>query len=117
MFETKIILAAAALAILSLPAVAHERAFRIYRPYYIEKLCDDDLLNCSARMVYAPGENPGLARHGSYWYPRAARHVRVVNEDHITWCLGRYRTYDPDTDTFIGKGHRHYRCNSPYDGI
>ena len=34
----------------------------------------------------------------------------------VAWCSERYRTYDPATDTFIGKGHKHYRCNSPYDG-
>ena len=115
--ETKIILAAVLLGVLSLPSAAHERGLRVYRPYYIEKSCDEDLLRCSARMVYAPGQNPGLAGHGSYWYPRATRYVRVVNEDHVNWCLRRYKTYDPDTDTFVGKGYHHYRCNSPYDGI
>lgn len=33
---------------------------------------------------------------------------------HVDWCLNRYRSYDPASDTFLGyDGYRH-RCNSPY---
>ncbi|HUE47510.1 MAG TPA: BA14K family protein [Aestuariivirgaceae bacterium] len=33
---------------------------------------------------------------------------------HVQWCLNRYRTYDPRTDTYIPRvGERAY-CNSPY---
>lgn len=33
---------------------------------------------------------------------------------HVEWCLNRYRSYDPASDTFLGyDGYRH-RCNSPY---
>jgi hypothetical protein len=33
---------------------------------------------------------------------------------HVQWCLNRYRSYDPSSDTFLGfDGYRH-RCNSPY---
>ena len=33
---------------------------------------------------------------------------------HVRWCLNRYRSYDPRSDTFLGyDGHRHV-CNSPY---
>jgi hypothetical protein len=32
----------------------------------------------------------------------------------VHWCLNRYRSYDPSSDTFLGyDGYRH-RCNSPY---
>ncbi|MFW6077700.1 MAG: BA14K family protein [Hyphomicrobiales bacterium] len=32
----------------------------------------------------------------------------------MQWCLNRYRTYDPATDTYIPRvGERAY-CNSPY---
>ena len=35
-------------------------------------------------------------------------------DDHVEWCLARYRSYNPRTDTFLGyDGQRHY-CNSPY---
>jgi hypothetical protein len=101
---------------MSFPALAHDRDFRPYRPYMIEKTCNDNYLNCMARMLYAPGQNPGLAGYGSYWFPRATRYVRVSSDRHVAWCMSRYRTYDPQSDTFVGKGHRIFRCNSPYDG-
>lgn len=119
MSRTKTVIAAAAatVCLAVMPAAAHDDGFRLHRPYYIETSCDMDGLDCTARMVYVPGGNPGTARYGSYWYPRATRHVRLVNEDHVNWCLARYRTYDPRSNTFVGKGYRHYRCDSPYDGV
>jgi hypothetical protein len=34
---------------------------------------------------------------------------------HVQWCLNRYRTYDPGSDTYIPRvGQRAY-CNSPYN--
>ncbi|MBL8905841.1 MAG: BA14K family protein [Rhizobiales bacterium] len=33
---------------------------------------------------------------------------------HVQWCLNRYRSYDPRTDTYLGyDGYRH-RCRAPY---
>ena len=33
---------------------------------------------------------------------------------HVEWCLGRFRSYDVASDTYLGyDGYRH-RCNSPY---
>ena len=33
---------------------------------------------------------------------------------HVQWCLSRYRSYDPRTDTYLGyDGYRH-RCRAPY---
>ena len=33
---------------------------------------------------------------------------------HVQWCLNRYRSYNPRTNTYMGyDGYRH-RCNSPY---
>jgi len=33
---------------------------------------------------------------------------------HVRWCLNRYRSYDPRTDTYLGyDGYRH-RCRGPY---
>ncbi len=33
---------------------------------------------------------------------------------HVRWCLNRYRSYNPRTDTFLGyDGYRH-RCRGPY---
>lgn len=114
------ILAFAGAACTSLPVMAgFSYDDLITRPYVIEKTCDDDYGNCQARMRYAPGENPGLAGPGSYWYPIGyhRHHARRSYRKHVRWCHSHYRTYDPGTDLFVGKGYRHYRCNSPYDGI
>jgi hypothetical protein len=100
----------------AVPAAAHDAQFQRLRPYAIEKDCNQRNLDCKARMRYAPGENPGLAGSGSYWFAQALGYVRVTSDRHVHWCLANYRTYDPGTDTFIGKRHRAYRCNSPYDG-
>lgn len=33
---------------------------------------------------------------------------------HVEWCLNRFRSYDPASDTYLGyDGYRH-RCNSPF---
>jgi len=33
---------------------------------------------------------------------------------HVQWCLNRYRSYDPASDTYMGyDGYRH-RCRAPY---
>jgi hypothetical protein len=40
----------------------------------------------------------------------------VSSKKHVKWCRARYKTYNVSTDTFVGKGGRKYRCNSPYDG-
>jgi hypothetical protein len=34
---------------------------------------------------------------------------------HVEWCLNRYRSYNPRTNTFMGYDGYHHRCNSPYD--
>lgn len=74
------------LTVASLPAAAHECSREIVRPYAIEKTCEDDGVACRVRMVYAPGENPGLAGHGSYWYPRAGRSVKILPRDTLPDC-------------------------------
>ena len=39
---------------------------------------------------------------------------QVYGGGHVEWCLNRYRSYDPTSDTYLGyDGYRH-RCNSPY---
>ena len=36
------------------------------------------------------------------------------SSSHVQWCMNRYRTYDPHTDTYVPRiGERAY-CNSPY---
>lgn len=33
---------------------------------------------------------------------------------HVNWCLNRYRSYNPSTDTFRGYDGYDHRCISPY---
>lgn len=33
---------------------------------------------------------------------------------HVQWCLNRYRTYDPATDTYVPRIGVRARCSSPY---
>lgn len=77
----------------ALPASAHECSYGIDRPYLIEKTCDEDSGSCTARMLYAPGENPGLAGPGSYWYPRAERYVRVSPPE-CSWGHGEEQPHN-----------------------
>ncbi|MGF7160622.1 hypothetical protein FHS85_002253 [Rhodoligotrophos appendicifer] len=34
--------------------------------------------------------------------------------NHVAWCQERYRTYDPSTDTYVGRGGVKRQCESPY---
>ncbi|MBB5755007.1 BA14K family protein [Prosthecomicrobium pneumaticum] len=43
------------------------------------------------------------------------RYARAAWRDHVDWCLDRYRSYDPRSDTFIGYDGYERRCISPYD--
>jgi hypothetical protein len=36
------------------------------------------------------------------------------DDPHVAWCMNRYRTYDPDSDSFTGYDGLQHRCNSPY---
>jgi hypothetical protein len=48
----------------------------------------------------------------SYYAPRY--YAPVSSSRHVRYCLDRYRTYSPRSNTFIGyDGYRH-RCRSPY---
>ena len=33
---------------------------------------------------------------------------------HVEWCINRYRSYDPHTDTYVPRVGVRARCNSPY---
>ena len=58
-------------------------------------------------------------RHGpsfgfSFIVPGVTLGLGGGSSAHVHWCLNRYRSYDPSSDTFLGyDGYRH-RCNSPY---
>jgi BA14K-like protein len=88
------------------------------RPYWIEEVYDAHSDRHIAHMRYAPGYHPSVDRY-YYWYNRPYTYVsrpRASHSKHVAWCRARYKTYDAKTDTFVGKGMKKYRCNSPYDG-
>lgn len=40
--------------------------------------------------------------------------IRNAGNAHVNWCLDRYQSYDPRTDTFLGYDGLYHRCISPY---
>jgi len=57
--------------------------------------------------------------YGGFWYANPwwlyDSYESYNGGGHVQWCLNRYRSYDPGTDTYLGyDGLRHY-CRSPYD--
>ena len=38
-----------------------------------------------------------------------------VSQRHVTWCLSRYRSYNPSTDSFRGYDGLDHRCDGPYN--
>ncbi|MCQ8782021.1 BA14K family protein [Mangrovibrevibacter kandeliae] len=52
---------------------------------------------------------PVYYERGPVYYERATPLYRVGGS-HARACAIRYRTYDPVSDTFIGRGGRHYIC-------
>jgi hypothetical protein len=58
----------------------------------------------------------GLGYGGGYGYDDGyyGNHYYSGGGDHVQWCLNRYRSYNPRTDTYMGyDGYRH-RCRAPY---
>jgi hypothetical protein len=44
-------------------------------------------------------------------YPAPGLHLPAA---HVQWCMNRYRTYDPATDTYVPRVGVRARCISPY---
>ena len=62
------------------------------------------------RVVYYPAPAPA-------YYPPPPPPVyydRSWTEAHIEWCLDRYRSYNPATNTFIGYDGYYHECRGPY---
>ena len=59
-------------------------------------------------------------RYGGWWYSRPWWVVTVPSygyghyDRHVAYCLRKYRSYDPRTDTYIAYSGRVRRCVSPY---
>ena len=69
--------------------------------------------------------HPGYAHfYRGYWYPWPWWNIGDYGggydgvygaADHVEWCLNRYRSYDPRSNTYMGYDGRRHRCNSPFD--
>lgn len=70
-------------------------------------------------VYYAPPRPPVV------YYPAPARayyppppppayYDRRWTEAHIEWCLSRYRSYNPATNTFTGYDGYQHECRGPY---
>lgn len=56
----------------------------------------------------------GLVYHTPSWDANSNPRGHYF-QGHVDWCRARYRSYNPQTDTFLGyDGYRHY-CYSPYN--
>ena len=55
------------------------------------------------------GENYGYGYYGGAGYYGGSKTSR-----HVAWCQGRYRSYNPRTDTYTGYDGLQHRCNAPY---
>lgn len=55
---------------------------------------------------------------GGWWYSNPwwfySTPRRYYPNRHVQWCLGRYRSYNPNTDMYFGYDGRYHRCRSPY---
>jgi hypothetical protein len=55
------------------------------------------------RVYYAPPPPPPPVYYNPAW-----------TEAHVEWCISRYRSYNPATNTFIGYDGYQYECVGPY---
>ncbi|RVJ83868.1 BA14K family protein [Sinorhizobium medicae] len=85
-----------------------------YRPYYGNRYY-------YGQRHYGPGyynypyANPGYYGYRSY----APRHygggyVQSGGSTHVSWCLSRYRSYNPATNRYLTYGGVYRVCYSPY---
>jgi hypothetical protein len=60
---------------------------------------------------------PGFSFYfGGWWYaqPWWRTNPRAGGNAHVSWCLNRYRSYNPATNMYLGFDGMHHRCRSPY---
>ena len=75
------------------------------------------------RRVYRPGRvyiapRVIIREPRVYYRPRVIVRERVVVRPgysrHVSWCLNRYRSYDPSTNLFVSYDGEYRVCRSPY---
>jgi hypothetical protein len=96
----------------NIETISHRRHWRGHR---WRRHHDDDWAYGGA---FLGGVLIGSALNSAYYddyYDYPPRRYYRVADDHVAYCLDRYRSYDVETDSFLGyDGYRH-RCNSPFD--
>ncbi len=98
-----------------LQAVRDQLLFRTqlpYRPYYGNRYY-------YGPRFYGPGyySYPGPAYYGYRSYrPRyyGGGYVRSGGNSHVSWCLSRYRSYNPASNRYLTYGGVYRVCYSPY---
>jgi hypothetical protein len=58
---------------------------------------------------YGSGYGYGYAPYRSYY-----SYAPAGGGGHVRYCMSRYRTYDPRSNTFIGYDGDRHQCRSPY---
>jgi hypothetical protein len=132
MSKIRKIVVAGALAIASIVPLAVAEAMPVTNvPAKAEKASDVQQARWCGR--WRCGYRRGYYR-GRYWRPRARIYVRprvwvaprvvirpapryVVRTGynrHVRWCLNNYRSYDPDSNTFVTYDGDVRRCRSPF---
>lgn len=64
--------------------------------------------------------------YGGFWYPAPWWTFNYYGGEgyvgdaygtsqHVDWCMNRYRSYNPRTNTYMGYDGRRHACNSPFD--
>ncbi|MDR6755190.1 hypothetical protein J2Y48_000463 [Mycoplana sp. BE70] len=76
----------------------------IYRPYY------RPYYNGPYNRPYYPPYRTYYQTYDSPYYAPAYGNY----DSHVTWCLNRYRTYDPGTNRYHAGGGVYRVCSSPY---
>jgi hypothetical protein len=73
----------------------------------------------SARPVYRPAPVYIAPAPGVYVQPAPVYqqpvYVQPGYNAHQQWCLQRYRSYNPQTDTYLSTSGVYKYCNSPYN--
>lgn len=52
--------------------------------------------------------------YGYGWYDNGYYRPRSRVSSHVAWCLNRYRSYDPRSNTYMGYDGRRHICRGPY---
>ena len=59
---------------------------------------------------YCDEYDPYCAGTGAYYYGDTYQNGGYVGDDGVAYCMRRFRTYDPQSGTYVGKGGRRIAC-------